>query len=314
MRVLAAIDNRPSSQAIIDAILKMHWREGTEIHLITILSTDAKNGADDRAPSGSVEEIENLAVNLHEALSHCAVTFIARHGDPKTTILELAEDLQAELIVIGSNCKNTMERLLIGSVCQAVLNRASCPVIVAKTPCGLAQEAAPGFRNILIPVDNSAFSDAAVKWLANFSWAQNTQFVVAAAVEQDTDFEEVNQTLNKRAADLSANLRTNKVTTVTAPGEPGQAIIDLARECNADLIVMGSHGRTGLKKVILGSVSQAVSQVAPCAVAIVRGMVAKDKSWRRTGAFGKVKTVEDIRAERFRNDDFGDAGIMPSGM
>lgn len=290
MKVLVPIDRKPSSQAIIDALIKMRWYEGTEIHLMTVLSPGIEYGVGYATPT-SVTDIENIAVELHRCLSLCEVTFIAKHGDPKTAILETAAQIEADLIVLGSNCKNTLERLLIGSVCQAVLNSSNCPVIVAKTPCCLAREASPGFKNIVIPIDSSRFSDAAIKWLGNFRWAADTRFIVCAVVEADTDFDEVRQSLNNRAAVLARLLGTNNVLVEVAPGEPRQAIIGLATRYYADLIVMGSHGRTGLQKLILGSVSQAVSHDAPCAVAIVRGLLASDDSWRHTGAFSKARVL-----------------------
>jgi nucleotide-binding universal stress UspA family protein len=289
MKVLVAIDNKPSSQAILDALVKMRWYEGTELHLVSVVSdSEAEDTATGELPS-SVQELEGLVVELHNALPQCEVSFLVKHGDPKTVILESSEHLQAELIVIGSNCKNTLERLLIGSVCQSVLNSARCPVIVAKTPCSLAREESPAFKTVLIPIDHSIYSDAAVRWLSEISWSADTKFVLVAVVEYDTDLFEVQDSLNKRALELSQFLQTHNIVTEVVVGEPVETIIELSKKHYSDLIVMGSHGRTGLKKLILGSVSQAVSQKAPCAVAIVTGIVSKDDGWHRTGAFHKVK-------------------------
>jgi nucleotide-binding universal stress UspA family protein len=172
-----------------------------------------------------------------------------------------------------------------------------------------------GFRNILIPIDNSVFSDAAVQWLSNFRWSPETKFIVAAVVEQDTDLEQVEESLNKRARDLSRFLNTNNVVFEMESGETCSTIMELGQKHSADLIVMGSHGHSGLKKLILGSVSQAVLRDAPCAVAVVRGIVQRDEGWRKTGAFDKVKALASY-------DSGGGGGgssdntahIMPSGM
>src|SRR5579862_757646 len=110
MKILVAIDGRPSSQAIIDALIKMRWYEGTEIHLMTVLSSGVEYGLGDSGTPNSVTDIESIAVELHRVLAHCEVTFVARHGDPKTAILETASQIGADLIVLGSNCKNTLER------------------------------------------------------------------------------------------------------------------------------------------------------------------------------------------------------------
>lgn len=310
MKVLVAIDNKPNSQAILDALVKLRWFPGTEIHLLTVLPPDVEYGEGEAATSADVAEIESLAVYLHDVLTHCDVSFVTRHGDPKTVILELAEEIQTSLIVVGSNFRSTLESLLIGSVSQAVINGAHCPVIVAKAPCGFAQEAVPAFRNVLVPIDNSIYSDAAVKCLAQFQWVPETTFVVAAAVVFDTDFQQVEDSLNKRAWAISRLLNTSNVLTRMETGEPQNVILNLAREFSSDLIVIGSHGHTGLRKMILGSVSQHVSAAAPCAVAIVRGLVADDESWNKTGAFPKLKLHDDYRG----GGGSGEGHIMPGGM
>jgi nucleotide-binding universal stress UspA family protein len=306
MKVLIAIDHKPSSQAIVDALVKMHWIEGTELFVMTVRDEDR-----------DVTEIEEVAVELHNALTQCQVSFFAPTGDPKTAILGMAAQVQADLIIVGSNCKNTLERVLIGSVCQSVLNGANIPVIVAKTPCCLAREASPGFRNILIPVDNSIFSDVAVSWLANFGWASECRFIVAAAVEEDTDMKAVRDSLKKRASTLSKLLNTQNVVVEAVVGEPKQVILDLAKKYYADLITIGSHGRTGLRKLILGNVAQSVSHEAPCAVAIVRGIAPDDENWQDTGAFDKVEPIPVATfagaAPRRESRDLA-INIMPGGM
>jgi nucleotide-binding universal stress UspA family protein len=313
MKVLVAIDNRPSSQATIDALVKMHWYEGTEIAIVTVLDSDA----DPASANSTIEEMENVAVELRNALRDCEVSFFARTGSPETAILQVAEQIGAELIVVGSNCKSTLEKLILGSVCQRIVNNAGCPVIVAKTPCCLAREASPGFRNILVPVDNSVFSDVAVQWLANFQWAPETRFIVAAVVEGDTDIEQVKQNLTARGTGLAQLLNTDNVTIDIVGGKPSQSIINLSKKYYADLIVMGSHGHTRLKELILGSVSHEVSHAAPCAVAIVRSLHQNDESAHRSGAFPKLKpVVQPVAVQSFRRSDDSDLSVhtMPGGF
>lgn len=315
MKVLIAIDNKPSSQAIIDALVKMHWNDGTELQVITVLEARS-NG---QVAEANLDEMEELAVELHDALPQCEVTFHAIKGDPKTLILETAKQVQAQLIVIGSNCKNTLERVLLGSVCQEVLNAAHCPVIVAKAPCCLAREASPGFRNILLPVDNSKYSDLVIEWLSSFHWGQECRFILAAVAEPDSDLNAVRQSLQARAEVLSGLVRTNNISFEIAVGDPHKSIIELAEKYYADLIAIGSHGRSGLKKLILGNVAQAVSHDAPCALAVVRGLAPDDQSWIETGTFEKAKPIPIhalIHADDFkrREDDDRTPGVMPGGM
>ena len=313
MKVLVAIDNKPASQAILDVLVKMHWTDGTEIYVLTVLPPAASRESD-----SELNEIEQLAVEIHDTLKQCEVYFLRPDGDPKTKIVETAASLKADMIITGSNCKNTLERLLLGSVCQSVLNAAHVPVLVAKTPCCLAREASPAFKNILIPIDNSIYSDLAISWLAKFNWAPDCRFILLAVVEEDTSRLAVNESLQKRAASLAGMLRTNNVFAEIVIGEPREAIIDVANKHYADLITIGSHGRSGIKKLILGNVAQSITHDAPCAVAVVRGLAPDEESWLGTGEFEKVKPVpvHALIQNRALSDDEDQLrpGVMPSGM
>ncbi len=99
----------------------MNWHDGTEIALVTVFpsSLEVENTVifddDQREQTEKTlyhEEMEGLALEMRNLLQYCKVSFFARHDDPKTVIMELAKQSQADLIVVGSNCKNTLERLL----------------------------------------------------------------------------------------------------------------------------------------------------------------------------------------------------------
>lgn len=309
MKVLVAIDNRPSAQATLDALVKMNWYEGTEIILLTVFPSNSE--VDEAA---YYEELENVAVEVRNHLRHCKVSFLARHGDPQEVIIDFAQQVHANLIMVGSNCKNSLERIIIGSVSQAILNSAQCPVIVAKTPCSFAHAEEPVFKNVLLPIDNSVFSVAAVRWLTNFRWTADTKLVVLAVVEQDTDLDQVHNSLNNRAGELARYFRSGNILTEIVRGEPQQTIIDVAHRYHSDLIVMGSHGHTGFKKLILGSVSQAVSHQAPCAVAIVRGLARSDQTMKRTGAFDKKRVLKSSGHGNGFGSSTSSVHLMPGGF
>lgn len=131
------------------------------------------------------------------------------------------------------------------------------------------------FKNILVPVDFSEHSEKAIQLageLARGSAATvHLRHIVAPATINAGDV----------IADLSANVTKEatlkeleavavpeglKVTRGVAEGEPAAAIIRLAMELKADLIVLGTHGRTGLKRLLLGSVAEHVLRHAPCPV------------------------------------------------
>lgn len=335
MKVIVPIDAKPSSQALIDALIGMSWSEGTEIKLLTVVPRATENGAS--VDSSTVEEIERLAIDLQGVLQYCEVSLFVREGDPKSEIIALADEFKADLILMGSNCKGALERLLLGSVSQSVLNEADCPVIIARPECDAVRDSQHGMKTVLIPIDDSIYSEAALRWLSNFQWTPETRFVLATVVEAVPGYfasassaeaativeehravlEFAQEALNVRAKQVSDLLRTNNVFIEIGAGNATESIIELAKNYYADLIVMGSHGRTGIKKLILGSVSTAVSQNAPCSIAIVRGMAAQDDSWTKTGVFSKPKLTKPKAAAKkiYRRDDNDNMPhVFPAGM
>jgi len=142
---------------------------------------------------------------------------------------------------------------------------------------------------ILLAVDDSACSQAAVEAVISQNVPAKTIVQVLHVVEPMYDLPmydaygsealivELGQEREARAADLmkrtAAVLRTAgfEVTTAVEEGDARKMIIKVAAAWNADLIVMGSHGRSGLDRFLLGSVSEAVARHAPCSIQIIRG-------------------------------------------
>ena len=144
---------------------------------------------------------------------------------------------------------------------------------------------------ILLAIDGSPFSDAAVNEVAKRPWPANAEVRIISVVEPpllptvetwvppenyiealEKAGEDAAHAVIKKAADRIVSQQQDRIVIRTSiiRGYPKQAILDAADEWGADLIVVGSHGYRGITKVWLGSVSQAVSSHAKCSVEIVR--------------------------------------------
>ena len=141
---------------------------------------------------------------------------------------------------------------------------------------------------ILLAVDGSEYAAAAVEAVAARPWPSGTAVRVLSAVEMVVtpgtelwfdaggQLESARREMTTRAEQLAASvaetLRAAGLTAETAvrDGDPRSVIVDEAEEWDADLIVVGSHGYTGLKRWLLGSVAQSVVSHAPCSVEVVR--------------------------------------------
>jgi nucleotide-binding universal stress UspA family protein len=141
---------------------------------------------------------------------------------------------------------------------------------------------------LLLAIDNSKYSVDAIKEVASRPWPAKTTVRVLSVVEPFTppaaelwydasgNLERAQQEMTKRATELtekaSERLKRKelKIEPAVREGDPRSVIVDEARKWSADLIVVGSHGYTGIKWLLLGSVASSVVSHAPCSVEIAR--------------------------------------------
>ena len=149
---------------------------------------------------------------------------------------------------------------------------------------------------ILLAVDESPCSEEAIKEVAARTWPPDTtvrvlhvvgKFVPPAAelwYDAGGNLERAREEVKTREAEMldgvAEKLRSSGLTveTMVRDGDPRTRIVDEAREWSADLIVVGSHGYTGLKRLLLGSVAQAVVDHAPCSVKVVHKKQTEEKT------------------------------------
>jgi nucleotide-binding universal stress UspA family protein len=142
---------------------------------------------------------------------------------------------------------------------------------------------------ILIAVEDKVFGQALAGFVIDHKWSPETTFKIVHvqeplciyrnfdgfSKEEFDSYEEERKRFGKSlvmslGTTLRMNFPTAEVEEVVMEGQPKEIILDIATHWHADLIVMGSHGRRGLPRLLLGSISQAVLAHAPCSVAIIR--------------------------------------------
>jgi len=208
-------------------------------------------------------------------------------GSPVEKILEVAREIDADLIVLGNRGRGGWKRLLLGSVSDGVLRHAHCSVLIARgknTP----QEKI-GFEHILLASDGSenaaVAAEVAVELAQKFATSLRVLNVVephtALPVRSDDDYVLVTHAGPEVVAGrIREKIRCSLVDAQRKAGvyytlhqEPGLAeetILQFAEKHGSDLIVMGSRGLSDLERILVGSVSNYVVHEAPCPVLIVR--------------------------------------------
>lgn len=295
MKILLAIDSSRGSQVALDEVVARPWPAGTEFTVVHVV--DVRNFAHFPAV---IEDAERAGANLVKTATEklagagrkCSSEVTI--GTPRSSITEFAKDWGADFIIVGSHGHGAIARFLIGSVAQGILRAASCSVEIVR-PRASGSAASQQAMKILLATDCSEFSMAAARSVANRPWPAGSQIKIMSVEEipafenQTTAFplaavypasllEELMESARNRASEAVEGVKkvlagTSLKIVNAGPmqvGDPRLIILEQAQNWPADLIVLGSHGRRGLDRVLLGSVSEAVAIHAQCSVEVIR--------------------------------------------
>ncbi len=204
-------------------------------------------------------------------------------GYPARVIVEQARAFDADVVVVGSRGRGAIEGLLLGSVSAEVLDNAHCPVLVARRPTitrvvfGFdGSEPADRARHVLsswpvfetVPVRVVAVAAVAQAWHTGIAPTLHGQVVASYAEDLAHEREAQAAAATVVVEQLAGAGRAADC--VVRAGDPATEIVATARDSGADLIVLGSHGRTGLSRVLLGSVARTVARESNASVLVVR--------------------------------------------
>ncbi len=291
-RILLATDGSPQADVAAELVRSVRWPESSTIEILSVyepfapgmeLPPDALIALDREMR----HEIDTQLAKTRESLAGRAgaIDIAMRRGRPATEIVHEAERTQTDLIVVGSRGRGPVATMLLGSVAAEVVDRAACPVLVARVPRA---------TRVLVADDGSTEAARAVKIVATWPIFRGlqTRVVSVAPVYAVTGFGPVRHADAKQsyaegvdalrgihgfiADDAAIRLSDAGVParSDTRFGDPASEIIRAALEHEADLIVMGSHGRSGLERIVVGGVARNVLTHAPVSVLIVRVPVA----------------------------------------
>jgi nucleotide-binding universal stress UspA family protein len=216
------------------------------------------------------------------------VTVLAEAGDVPTTIVGHSLSAGADLNVMGTHGRRGFKRLLLGSVTETVLREAPCPVLTVPRHAEPALPEHPTFKRILCPVDFSPSALQALGFALDLARQADGRVTLMHAVEWLAEEEprtsahfNVPEYRRHMAADAEERLRLLvaeesrtwvNIENVIVSGRAHREILRAAEATSADLIVMGSQGRSGVGLALFGSTTQQVVRGATCPVLTVRGL------------------------------------------
>lgn len=286
--------SRCAEQALAHAVF-LAEKYGAEIHVLHVVTlfNDQPSIISNEITEteGTIRKLEDIAEKQLDKVVDAKgsddvkiITATKREISAAPAILEYASDNDIDLIVMGTHGRRGLGHLLLGSAAEEVVRLAACPVFTIRE----LKEPKPVMKvnNILVPVDFSNYSKSALAYSSKIAQSYKAHLQVLHIIEEtmhpafsvigkSSIFDLVpgirddsRKRVDKMLEDVdSAKVKSN---VYIQAGRPASDIIKFAKENSTDLIVIATHGLTGLEHMLLGSVTEKVVRMAHCPVFTVK--------------------------------------------
>jgi len=278
-KILVAVDSSDSSKNALHQAFKLANEEKCWITVtsvvppyegeIEILGVRDIRAALRKPCEDALAEVEKIAKT-----ERMLVKTVCEEGDVHERIVDLAEAENCDVIVMGRRGIRRIGRALIGSVTARVIGHTQRDVLVV--PNG----ATVGWKKIVLATDGSKYSAVATERAIAFAKSYGGELKVVSVVDVPSEFyaeaPQAVEDLVRKAKGFVAGVKKQAeaagvaAETFVGEAEAYEAITNLAKEQSANMIIIGSHGRTGLRRLLMGSVAEKVIGHAPCPVLVVK--------------------------------------------
>lgn len=265
-RLLLATDRSAFSEGAVREAIDFAKRCSSLLYVMAVMESSPEY---ETIGSSVFDKEEKEALAYLEAVKTRAIQegvscfTVLRTGEkPHQLIIDEAVEKRADMIVIGRRGRTGLMKVLMGSVAAKVIGHAPCKVLVVPRAARIA------CRNILVATDGSAHSIAAAAEAIGIAKRCGSTIIGLSTMYVPEDFEEAKA--NVGAVVEMALKEGIPVEALTPAGRSHEVIVETAGGRGVDLIVMGTYGKTGLKKILMGSSTEKVLGHANCAVLVVR--------------------------------------------
>lgn len=278
-RVVVAFDGSAPSRAALQVAIDEAVGRGTPLHLVTAIDVLATPTPSAAAYSMTARRaVQDAATSAQGLLGPDRVTTSIETGAPSAVVLGACRP--GDLLVVGSHGHRPVARMLLGSTSTALATHATCPVMVVR---GSPQR--PDAR-VLVGVDGSATSADAVRLAADEAARRGVPLRAVIAVPPVVDamgfvsgpdepmLQEARAVLGESLAGLHTDHPDLTIECLLVQTHPVEALMRHAS--GAQLVVVGTRGRGGVRSMLMGSVSREMLQRAPCTVAVVHPLMTAD--------------------------------------
>jgi nucleotide-binding universal stress UspA family protein len=285
-KILVPLDGSDLAEKALPYTKTIAKLKNSEVILFAVSITNA-GGRRDRLLKSYLD------VNAKGLESHgIKVSTVVTYGDTAEEIIEYADKNKVELIIISTHGYSGIKRWMLGSVTQKVLYGTCTPVLLIKSKSPEISEVE--FKKILLPLDGSPFSEVAFPFVKELVKETKTEIILLEVSElpivpsygsrpinptwekyQDTMWLELQKQATEYLGKIKSDLSEKgfKVKSQVIKGQPGeisQNIMQVAKEEKADLVIITTHGRTGVSRWVYGSVTNRIVEEASQPVLLIR--------------------------------------------
>ncbi|NKE37400.1 universal stress protein [Natronococcus sp. JC468] len=274
-RILVPVDGSDPATAALEHALEIAADHNATVTLLYVADTNEPSQT--RVGTDVVDVLEREGDEIvssareRAAARDVPATTDVVQGAPHDAIVDYAERKDIDLVAMGTHGRDGLERQVVGSVAERVLNAASMPVLTVR-----ATDDPPTYpyESILVPVDGSDHATAALRLGAAVAERGGAGLSLLSVLDDqllgsltgDAERESRARDVLEDAESTANDEGVDDVTTAVESGSVPREITAYAEDSGNDLIVMGTHGRTGLDERFLGSISERVVRTAPVPV------------------------------------------------
>ncbi|GAB3689558.1 universal stress protein [Salinarchaeum chitinilyticum] len=276
--VLVATDGSEPAERAARHGIALAATTDADLHTLAVVDEAASRVArtaladadtDDVLTQAGEEAVSSIADLAAEYPAAPAVTTAVRTGTPHQEISEYADEHGVDVVVTGTEGRSGLDRVLLGSVAENVLRTSTRPVLVVPPGAGDPDADQTPYDELLLPTDGSDGAAKATRWavgLADHYGAPLHALFAADATPYPTTVrsQQLLDALNTAGNDAIETVRQRgdaagvDVVGAVGAGAPAPTILEYCEDEPIDLVVMGSHGRSGLDRFLLGSVTEHV--------------------------------------------------------
>lgn len=281
-KIVCATDGSPTAehaQRVAAALAKASRAQLILVH--GCVHADVGGPIVQRAKEAVIAEGVTPSTELHE-------------GDPVDILVEIADRMDAGLIVVGSRGLSRAKRFFVGSVSNSVAHHAPCDVLIVRARPFTYNPPSPSYRSILIATDGSPTADRAARKGLDLARKLDADATLVYVGHASTGDLVLKDTLENMGEGMEAKLRV-------VGGDAAERIIEVAEAERADLIIIGNKGMTGASRFLLGSVPQKVLEHAHCDVLVARTIT--QVSTEIDKGEGGIVSVDGRKVAVYRTDD-----------